>query len=355
MTFVGLDLHKRYITACALDDRGTIVSEIRQLATAMASVLDWLAAVPAPVTVAMEATLYWEWLVARLQGAGHTALVADAYQVKLIWRTRSKTDTIDARKLAELLRSNLLPTIWVPDLETRRRRQLLRGRAFLVRERTRIKNRIHGHLTAENHCFAGSDLYGRAGRAWLAAVPLSPVLAAETQRLVHLHDVLTEEIAQLDAHIRRAVQQDPIARRLATIPGVGAFGAAFLHAEIGPIDRFHSSHQLAAYAGLVPTTRSSGGKTTHGPLAPMSNHWLKWILVEIVQTLKLAPGPVGAYYRHLLRAKGKPKATTAAARKLCVYLYWMLHEEWTYAQWLDQHQASRRSEVRPTLRLGTMA
>jgi len=49
----------------------------------------------------MEATLYWEWLVARLREAGHTAHVAHAYQVKLIWQARSKTDIIDARKLAE--------------------------------------------------------------------------------------------------------------------------------------------------------------------------------------------------------------------------------------------------------------
>jgi hypothetical protein len=114
MTFVGLDLHKRDITACALDGSSTIVSEIRQLATSTETVLDWLAAVPAPVVIAMEATLYWEWLVARLQEAGHTTLVADAYQVKLIWQARSKTDIVDARKVAELLRSDLLPTIWVP-------------------------------------------------------------------------------------------------------------------------------------------------------------------------------------------------------------------------------------------------
>jgi hypothetical protein len=105
----------------------------------------------------------------------------------------------------------------------------------------------------------------------------------------------------------------------------------------------------------VPTTRSSGGKTTHGPLAKASNHWLKWILVEIVQTLKLAPGPVGTYYRHLLRAKGKPKATTAAARKLCCYIYWMLKEGWSYSEWLQQHQDCRRPEARPMQRLGAMA
>jgi hypothetical protein len=59
------------------------------------------------------------------------------------------------------------------------------------------------------------------------------------------------------------------------------------------------------------------GMTTHGGLGKASNRWPKWILVEIVVTLKLAPGPVGTYYRHLLRAKGKPKAQAAAARNLC--------------------------------------
>jgi transposase len=258
MTFVGLDLHKRYITACALDASGGVIAEVRQLATSLERVVNWVAALPAPVSVAMEATLYWEWLVARLQTAGYEAQVADAYQLKLIWQARSKTDTIDARKIAELLPTNLLPAIWLPDLETRRRRQLLRGRAFLARERTRIKNRIHGHLTAENQLWPKSDLYGKAGRAWLTTVELSPMLKAESQRLLRLHDMLTNEITQLDTEVRRTARRDPVAHRLATIPGVGAFGALFLHAEIGPIEGFHSSHQLAAYAGLVLTTRSSG-------------------------------------------------------------------------------------------------
>jgi transposase len=71
-------------------------------------------------------------------------------------------------------------------------------------------------------------------------------------------------VARLDDQVKRAARCDPAAQRLATIPGVGVFGALFLHAEIGPIERIRSSHQLAAYAGLVPTTRSSGGKTTQG-------------------------------------------------------------------------------------------
>ena len=354
-TFVGLDLHKRYLTACALAADGTLLGEVRRMPVTMDALLDFLTALPPPATVAVEATLSWAWLHEQLEHAGYAVHVVDAYKVKLIWQARSKTDPIDARKLAELLRVNLLPTIWIPDAATRARRQLLRGRAFLIRQRTQVKNRIHGHLTVENQLCPTTDLYGRAGRAWLAVVPLSLMLKGQVERLLRLHDFLTAEIRRLDDQVKRAARSDPHARQLQTIPGVGVFGSVFLLAEIGSIDRFRSSHELAAYAGLVPTTRSSGGKTTHGGVGHASNRWLKWILVEIVTTLKLAPGPVGTYYRHLLRAKGKPKATTAAARKFCCYLFWMLKEGWSYDEWLRQHAGSRGSEVRPMQRLGAMA
>jgi len=142
--------------------------------------------------------------------------VVHAYQAKLIWQARSKTDPIDARKLAELLRVNLLPTIWVPDAETRERRQLLRGRAFLVRQRTAVKNRIHGHLSAENHVCALTDAYGRAGRAWLATVPLSPMLRVQVDHLLRLHDFLTAEIRELDTQVKRYAHREPRVAQLAT-------------------------------------------------------------------------------------------------------------------------------------------
>lgn len=355
MTFVGLDLHKRYITACALDAAGGIVGEVRRMPVSLDALGDFLVALPGPVTVGMEATLYWQWLHDQLETRGHGVRVADARQVKLIWQARSKTDPIDARKLADLLRVNLFPAIWIPDADTRRRRQLLHGRAFLVRQRTQIKNRIHGRLTAENLLFRRSDLYGRAGRAWLATVPLSPTLRSQVDRLLRRHDVLTTEIDQLDDEVKQLGRDYPMIEPLHTIPGVGLFGALFLVAEIGTIERFRTSHQLSAYAGLVPTTRSSGGKTSHGPVGHASNRWLKWILVEIVQTLKQAPGPVGDQYRRLLRVKGKPKATTAAARKLCCYIYWMWKDGLSYEEWLARRSKEVWSEVRPVQRMGAVA
>jgi transposase len=174
-----------------------------------------------------------------------------------------------------------------------------------VRLRTRIKNRIHGYLTAENCRCLVTDLYGKAGRAWLQAVRLPEISRLQVDLLVEMLDALDVRIRRLDQRVQRTVKQDAIAERLQTVPGIGPFGALLLLAEIGRIDRFASSHQLTAYAGLVPSTRSSGDKTTHGTVGAEGSPWLKWILIEIVQTLKLAPGPIGRHYQKLLRSKGK--------------------------------------------------
>jgi transposase len=127
MVTVGLDLHKRYITACALNEGGTTLTEHRRLEPSLDALGRWLGGLPQPVLVVMEATLCWHWLVRQLMERGFDVLVAHPYQVKLIWQARTKTDPIDARKLAELARAKLLPAIWIPDPATRALRQLLRG------------------------------------------------------------------------------------------------------------------------------------------------------------------------------------------------------------------------------------
>jgi transposase len=351
MVYVGLDLHKRYIPACALTSEGRVVAEIRQRSTTWEALAAWLGALGAPLTVVLEATLYCWWLERQLTAAGHTAVVVNAAQVKLIWATRTKTDPIDAHKLAELARGHLLPALWVPDPRTRALRQALRGRVFLVRQRTVIKNRVHAYLTAENLRCPQVDLYSKAGRAWLARVELPRVVRRYVELLLATLDHLSGQILSVDKALQRECRHDAVSQRLQTIPGVGSFGALLLQAEIGPITRFTSAQELAAYAGLTPSTRSSGGKTRHGGTG-RGNPWLKWILIEILQALKLAPGPVGAHHEKLLRAKGKPRATVAAARKFCTYLYWMLKEDLTYGEWLRQHD---RPEVRPMQPLGTAA
>lgn len=170
MYFAGVDLHKRYLTLCILDPQGNVLREHRRLST------DALFAVVAefdePVTVALEATLHWAWLHDQLRTRGYGVQGAHAAQVKLITRARCKTDPIDARKLADLLRTNLLPSISVPDRVTRANRKLLRGHAFLVKTRARYNNRVHAHLADLNLVSPKTDLSGEQGRVWLSTLKL---------------------------------------------------------------------------------------------------------------------------------------------------------------------------------------
>jgi transposase len=108
--------------------------------------------------------------------------------------------------------------------------------AALVRWRTRAKNRIHGALAAENLRVAATDLFGRAGRAWLETASVSPGTRREIRVQLAVIAALEEQITRDDADVKRLAKH-PDAQRLMTIPGIGAFGAALLLAEIGTICR----------------------------------------------------------------------------------------------------------------------
>src|SRR3990167_6548847 len=90
MIWVGLDLHKRYITACALDTAGTVVAEHRRLPADAEALVTWLTRLGGAVTVAMEATLYWAWLHDQLSAAGVGAGAGHPHQGKLIWPARGE-------------------------------------------------------------------------------------------------------------------------------------------------------------------------------------------------------------------------------------------------------------------------
>jgi len=266
--FAGIDLHKRYLTLCVLDPEGNVVVQHRHLTTD--GLFAVLAELNGPVTVAVEATLHWAWLHDRLVQRGYAVQVADPGQVKLICKARCKTDPIDAKKLADLLRSNLLPAIWIPDPTTRVNRKLLRGYAFLVRMRTRIKNRIHAYLAEIHLASPATDLFGKQGRIWIDSLTLPDEVRFQVEGLLELLDSLEVRIRKVAQRIEQRVDITPEAQLLMTVPGIGAKTALLILAEVGDIDRFPSSHHLASFAGLVPITRSSGGPEAHGFAGPWS-------------------------------------------------------------------------------------
>ncbi len=127
--------------------------------------------------------------------------------------------------------------------------------------------------------------------------------------------------------------ENPAARRLRTLPGVGKVLGPVIALEIDGIARFKTADKFCAYAGLVPTTYSSGGKTSHGRMLPFCNRWLKWAFIEAAWIAIGCSDYFGAFYkRHRARGKGANEAITITARRLAKIAWKLLAEARDYAK-----------------------
>jgi transposase len=261
----------------------------------------------------------------------------------------NKTDKLDARGLALLLRNGTLPTVWIPPRSLRDLRELPRFRMKLTRIRTRLKNYIHATLDKYAiHFTSISDLFGVKGRNWLTTRlgELPPETKRCLQQSLQLLDQAQEQIMQTEQRIRDQIEQTPSMQLLQSLPGVGPILSILIALEVGSIERFPCAEKLASYAGTVPRVHSSGGKTYYGPVRHDVNHYLKWAFVEaanaIVMHQKRRPtSHVVHLYRRIRQRRGHGKAIVAVARHLAEATYWMLKKEEVYKE-------PSRSEVSST-------
>jgi transposase len=171
MLHAGLDLSRRRLDYCLLDERGERVE-----VAAVAPDADGLAGFarrverrhgPVMVRAAIESMTGARFVHDALERCGWEVEVADAVKVKGLAPLACKTDKIDAWVLAELSRRDLVPAIWLPGFEVRQERERARWRLHLVRHRSALKNRVHSSLMAFGHNNPVSDLFGVAGRELL--------------------------------------------------------------------------------------------------------------------------------------------------------------------------------------------
>ncbi len=163
-TFIGIDYHKRYSVYCALDSQGTILGQGR-IDHAIPEDFRRLVECWPGCKVVFEATMNWHWLYEILEAVlpSEDIVLANPFKTRIIAEAQIKTDKIDARALANLLRANLVSCVHVPCRQTRQIKEVLRQRCFFVRQRTMLRNRIHRLLGGQHdlklpQC---SDLFGK--------------------------------------------------------------------------------------------------------------------------------------------------------------------------------------------------
>lgn len=329
---IGVDYHKSYSHLMVQDSGGKTLRSGR-VKNDRQSLGSFLERYRENSHAVVEATRNWMVIYDWLDDICDDVVLAHPLKVKVIADAKIKTDKIDATVLAHLLRADLVPQAWAPSDKARELRVALRERMFYVRLRTMTKNRIvtvfdrYPEQTAQLKTLG--DLFGKAGRSQLAQIEVSAIDRIQIDRGLAFIGDIDGRIKQAEMTIRAMTKGNGNVRLLKTIPGIGEFFARLIDAEIDDISRFRTPKKLAAYAGLVPSTYSSGGKTYHGKIIRQGNKWLRWAFVEAVTPAVASDPELRAQYDHL-KFRGVNKARVAIARKLLTIAFQILRDQRAY-------------------------
>lgn len=353
MIHLGIDHHKKYSHAVAINDSGTICwdGQLDSTRDAFRSLKESLPS-DEPVQCVLEAGRNWGILYDALEELGMNPKLANPLKMRLIAETFTKTDKIDATTHAIILKAGLTPLVHVPSKEVRDQKNLLRQRFWLVKLQTMLKNRIHNVLD-RNHLTqpATTDVFGARGRAWMNALDLRDPDGKLLKADLELFDAIRGHMRQAENWIDEALKENSYVPILMTFPGIGKILAALIALEINTIDRFPSPAKLCAYSGLACSTYSSGGKTFHGGLIPTSNHHLSHAFIEAAWTAVRVSPYFQAFYRRLKSRKGSQDAIGAVGRKICEITWHCLKKAKSYEEKPYQFKPQRSAVV--IARIGT--
>jgi len=317
MHYIGMDVHKKTISYCVKTPGGRVREE-GTIPSTRAALDGWVAARKQPWVGAMEATLFTGWIYDHLQPHARELKVGHPAMLKAIAASKRKNDRIDAGKIADLLRCDLLPECYVMPRETRDLRRVLRFRNLLVSQAVRMHNKSAGLLMEVGAPYSKQKLKGkRYFQALLAGVEDVPRSVLEMLRMSR---VAYEWFQQSQKTLVRALRTHQALRErvelLMTIPGVGEITALTWAVEIDDPHRFPSRRRAVSYCGLCGAEDESAGKTKRTPISKQRNKHLQSVLIEAA---KLAPtwNPrLAAIHERELERGNRNRATLAVARRL---------------------------------------
>lgn len=246
MNCVGIDLHRNRSHIAIIHEHGE-QSLLRRIVNDRDAFLELLGGVEGETKIAVEATYGWEWLAELLEDAGYDVHLAHPSRTRAIAAARVKTDAVDARTLAHLLRADLLPEAYIAPRDLRDLRELLRHRAALTAMRAALKNRIHAILAKHGITRQHSDLFGKGGREFLGELQLREAPRRRLNSLLSLIDDFDREITATTKEIEQHAKADDRVDVLTQIRGVGRYTAMLIIAEVGDISRFPSARHLCSW------------------------------------------------------------------------------------------------------------
>lgn len=331
MKYVGIDVHKKMCQAAVLDEDGELLDQIRFLNN-KEEIKDFamkLLTFRDDVKAVVESTgNLWIQIHDILEEFGIDVALSNPGKTRLIAEAKNKTDKVDAKILARLLRADMLFTCYVPGEEIRNRREFLRHRLNLVKMRTMVKNRIHSLL--DKHTLKSPyNPWTKKWVAWLREQDLGFMDNAIIKGQLAILETFNEQIRVMEDKIAAVAVDDPQVKLLMTMPGIGYFTASLLVAEIGDINRFSNDKKISSWAGLAPRISQSGEKTRIGRVG-RGNKRVAALMVQSAHNARLHDARFQRAYKRVSRRGGKGKAIVAVAHEMIRIVYFMLRDNAPY-------------------------
>jgi transposase len=320
--FVGLDVHKQVIAYCVKTGAGEIVVE-GTIAATRTALNEWVKTLPGPWHGGMEATMFSHWIYHHLKPHAARLEMGHPARMKAISAGKKKSDKIDARTIADLLRCNLFPGCFVISPELGALRRQLRFRRLVVEETVMFKNKTAGLLMEAGVEYERRRLHGK--RYYQALVKDNEWINQQMQPLLAFNREQIETLKGMDQRIIRMLERHPRLQArvdaLQTIDGVGPVTALTWALEIATPHRFSSIKMAMSYCGLTSALRESAGQARRGPLSKQRNRHLQSVLIEAAKMAPPRNAKLNEIYQKA-RQKGAHanRATLAVARKLVAYL-----------------------------------
>jgi transposase len=332
MNFVGVDLHKKTISVCVVNQERRVVDRKRLLCADVRGIVAFFEGLGAFEAV-IEATASYEWLWQLLEPHAARLVLAHPQKLRVIAESTRKSDRVDAQVLAEFLALDMIPQAYRPSPRQREHRILVRQRCFVRRRQSAARIKIRRIVS--NYNADRPNLFTAEGLVYLEQVPVSAADRFVLNQLLVQWHAYSQQLKAVDEWLRAFAAAAPLAERearavLASLPAVGPVTREIVLSELGDVGRFRSLKQAAAYVGLAPGRRESAGKAHDLGITKAGSPLLRWALVETAWRLVRLSRRWANIFEGLRQRRGKKKAITAIARRYLTVMVSLLRRGEAY-------------------------